>query len=147
MTRRGLRLKTEGALQQDESAHRLLAFQLKAAGHARFEVEHRFAAAIGRQWQWDIAFLPEKLAVEVDGGIWVRGAHGHPTTILRNMEKRNMGAWLGWRLLSFSTDDVKSGAALSFIESVLTRAPAPVAPGETHVTGYRTRSRTARRAR
>lgn len=75
--------------------------------------------AIGRKWKWDIAYPLLMLAIEVDGGIWVQGAHGHPTTILRNMEKRNWGARLGWRVLAFTPDQVRDGSALDFVLAVL----------------------------
>jgi len=127
MSRPGLRL-TAGAfssrVRQDDKAHRLLCFQLRAAGLPDFETEYLFAReAIGRDWRWDIAYVAQKLAIEVDGGIWVQGAHAHPTTIVRNMEKRNWGARLGWRLLTFSTDEAKDGRALAFIEGVLLNKP------------------------
>lgn len=76
-----------------------------------------------REWRADFAWpQPQiKLAVEVQGGIWQRGggAHSHPTDILRNMEKYNALAALGWRLLQFSTDQVKSGSALQYTMTVL----------------------------
>lgn len=106
-------------MKQDNSACETLKGQLKVVLKVPFETEYPFASSIDRAWKWDIAFLEQKLAVEVDGGIWVKGAHGHPLTILRNMQKRNWGARLGWRILSFSTDEAKKGQALSFIEWVL----------------------------
>lgn len=107
-------------MRQNDDAHRLLIFQLNAAGIKDFHVEYRFAYKdLGREFEWDLAFVDQKIAVEVNGGIWTKGAHGHPITILRNMEKGNWGAALGWRVLAFSTDQVKNGEALNFIEAVL----------------------------
>jgi len=118
--RRGLRLTARRRLDQSTAAHDLLLFQLRHCGLSAFETEYRFAQeANGRQWRWDIAFLEPRLAVEVDGGIWVKGAHGHPTTILRNMEKRNWGARLGWRVVCFTPDEIENGQALAFIEACL----------------------------
>lgn len=119
---RGLRLTAlQGRRQRpDDDAHRLLIFQLRAAGLTDFEIEHPFAREIGRGYRWDVAFVKDKLAVEVDGGIWSEGAHGHPLTILRNMAKRNWAARLGWRCLAFSTAQVKKGEAIAFIYETLT---------------------------
>lgn len=109
-----------GPMAQDTKAFRALALQLKLAGLGpMFELEYCFATSMGRKWKWDIAFVDHKLAVEVDGGIWVQGAHGHPTTILRNMEKRNWAVRLGWRVLAFDTKQAQNGEALAFIDAVL----------------------------
>ena len=120
MRGRGLRVAArKQPMSQDTSAHQALCGQLRVCGYGDFQVEYRFATSIDRQWEWDIAWPERLIAVEVDGGIWVAGAHGHPTTIMRNMEKRNWAARLGWRVLSFDTTQAKNGEALRFIEAVL----------------------------
>ena len=120
---RGLRLKLPKELAQDESAKETLLMQCQAEfGRGEFGPickEHQFAVENGRKWAWDIAFPFHGIAIEVDGGIWVQGAHGHPLTILRNMEKRNWGARLRWHILCFTPDQVTSGVAVHFIEQVL----------------------------
>lgn len=121
---RPIRLKLPGTTKPDESAKRLLAWQLTQLGEV-FHVEHPFSQELGRKHRWDVAFLPELLAVEVNGGVWTRGAHGHPTTIIRNMEKTNLGAKLGWLILAFTPQQVKSGEALNFILEVLTILRSP----------------------
>ena len=55
----------------------------------------------GRKWRFDFAFIPERVAVEVNGNAWnVRGGGRH------NQEadywKLNNAAALGWRILYFS---------------------------------------------
>jgi hypothetical protein len=117
--RRGLRLQVGKPQAQDQSAKHLLCFQLRSVGLIAFETEHFFARPFEREHRWDIAFVTQRLAVEVDGGIWIQGAHAHPTTILRNMLKRNLGACLGWRVLAFDPDQVKSGEAVRFVEFTL----------------------------
>jgi very-short-patch-repair endonuclease len=125
-----LRLAAAKRPVQDTSATDLLCFQLIHSGQAGFYREYRFAqSAMGREWEWDIAYPERLVAIEVDGGIWVQGAHAHPTTIIRNMEKRNWAARLGWRVLAFSPDQVRSGVALAFTEGLLRGKPVP------HITG------------
>jgi very-short-patch-repair endonuclease len=101
----------------------LFAFQLQASGAPQWERQYRFAHELGREWRWDFAWPGLKLAVEIQGGIWKKGggAHSHPTDILRNMAKHNDGAKLGWRLLQFSTDEVKSGEGLAYTMTVIRR--------------------------
>lgn len=59
-----------------------------------------------RDWRFDFAYLPAKLAIEIDGGQWTKfgGAHNRDDDRL----KRNTAVSLGWRVLSFSTQTVDS---------------------------------------
>lgn len=69
-----------------------------------------------RKWRFDYAWPPQKIAIEVDGGIWrgygkgskntKAGAHSHPTAILRDMEKGNAAVLLGWRVLRFVPEEL-----------------------------------------
>lgn len=49
-----------------------------------------------RRFAFDYAWIDEKIALEVDGGIWVGGAHGRGSGILRDQEKRNLATVQGW---------------------------------------------------
>lgn len=59
--------------------------------------EYRFHPV--RMWRWDYAWPDHRLALEQDGGVWTRGRHGRGSGIVKDHEKRNAGALLGWRLL------------------------------------------------
>src|SRR6266567_1586530 len=115
---RALRLKVGKKTPQNEEAKHLLAWQLKHLGAPVFEVEYRFNTP-DTDHRWDIAFTEEKLAVEVNGGIWIQGAHAHPTTIIRNMKKGNLGALRGWRVLAFEPREVKTGGPVNLILEAL----------------------------
>ena len=78
----------------------------------------RFAE--GRRWRFDFAWPGEKLAVEVEGGIFTRGRHTRGTGMLADMEKYNRAALLGWRVLRFFTDQVRDGTAIATIKEALT---------------------------
>ncbi|MFO1465846.1 MAG: hypothetical protein U1F35_05305 [Steroidobacteraceae bacterium] len=70
-------------------------------------------------WEFDFAFLVQKVLVEIDGGIWIQGAHAHPTDITRNMTKQNDAAHAGFITLRFTPAEVKSGHAIAFTQRVL----------------------------
>jgi very-short-patch-repair endonuclease len=72
-------------------------------------------------WQFDFYFPEYRLIVEIDGGIWTQGAHGHPVDIQRNMRKRNDATLAGHALLAFTTQEVekRTKPAIEFTMRVL----------------------------
>jgi hypothetical protein len=102
--------------------------QCKLAGLPMPRPEFQFAkhlepwalTAIGqtkpRKWAVDWAFVSERLALEVEGGYAVGGRHTRPNGFIRDQEKYNALALLGWRLLRVTPRDIRSGAALSLIQ-------------------------------
>lgn len=59
--------------------------------------EHQFYTA--RKWRFDIAFLESRLAIEVQGGIWTSGRHVRGAALLKEWQKLNFAATLGWRVI------------------------------------------------
>jgi len=85
------------------------------------EREYRFAAP--RKFRFDFAYVPQKLAIEVEGGIWMKkGGHNTAKGIQRDMEKQNLAVKHGWRVLRFTTQQVKSGMAVNTIADLLRAA-------------------------
>ena len=72
--------------------------------------EYRFHPV--RRWRFDLAWKEEKLAVEIEGGIWQYGRHNRAATFIKDMEKYNEACLLGWNLLRFTTSMVKDGTAM-----------------------------------
>lgn len=83
--------------------------------------EHRFHPV--RKWRFDYAFPAHRVAVEIDGGIWTRGRHVRPQGYLRDMEKFNEAARLGWTVLKFSPRDMYTPAAMDTIRQTLLSHP------------------------
>lgn len=65
--------------------------------------EHQFHPK--RKWRFDYAILSIKVAVEVDGAVWVNGRHTRPQGYINDMEKLNTAASMGWLVLRITTDD------------------------------------------
>jgi len=66
--------------------------------------EHRFHPK--RRWRFDMANIENKIAIEIEGGIFSKGngqkgsgAHSSVTGILRDIEKYNNATALGWRVI------------------------------------------------
>lgn len=102
-------------------AEELLLFQIKAAKLRLPVREYKFHPT--RRWKFDFAYPMLRLAIEIEGGIWVGGRHNTGKGYSADCEKYNNAALLGWSILRFTTDMVKSGEALKMIESVLKDMP------------------------
>lgn len=60
-----------------------------------------------RKWLFDFAWPNRKLALEVNGGTYVHGAHSRGAQQRKDMEKWSEAALLGWRIIHVDTVDVK----------------------------------------
>ena len=72
-----------------------------------------------RKWRFDFAFIDKKIAVEIDGGIWNSGRHSRGRGIISDCDKYNSAIELGWRILRFTHNHIKSGEAIATIERIL----------------------------
>lgn len=59
--------------------------------------EFKFHAS--RRWRFDYAWPSVRLALEVEGGVFTGGRHTNPMGFLKDMEKYNAAAALGWRIV------------------------------------------------
>ena len=67
--------------------------------------EYMFAKNdLGRRWRFDYAFPESLVAVEFDGGLFVRGRHNRGRGMIADHEKFNAAAALGWRVLRTTPD-------------------------------------------
>mgnify|MGYP001593036717 FL=1 len=58
-----------------------------------------YLAIPGRKFRLDYAWVPQKVGLEVQGGVWSGGKHGRGSGIVRDHEKANLLAVNGWRCL------------------------------------------------
>ncbi|MFW1975649.1 DUF559 domain-containing protein [Acinetobacter baumannii] len=94
----------------------LLATHLRAC-KIGFEQEYKFHP--DRKWRADFLITDTKILIEVEGGIWSGGRHTRGKGYLGDMEKYNSAAMMGFTVLRFSTEQVKSGMALKQIELLI----------------------------
>ena len=84
------------------------------------EKEYRFHPK--RQWRFDYAW-PDKngggVACEIEGGVWTRGRHTRGGGFVKDLEKYNEATKLGWKVLRFTPQDLKSGKAQMFMKEVI----------------------------
>lgn len=84
-----------------------------------FEKEFTFHPS--RKWRFDYAWPKRKVAVEVEGAVWVQGRHTRGSGYVKDMEKYNEAAILGWRLIRVTPEMVRNGEALNYIERALSK--------------------------
>ncbi|WP_119025140.1 DUF559 domain-containing protein [Acinetobacter soli] len=105
---KGQRVQSEGEV--------TLARDLRAL-KINFEQEYKFHPE--RNWRADFWITGSKILVEVEGGIWSGGRHTRGKGYLGDMEKYNAAAILGFKVLRFDTQQVKSGLAIKQIMGLL----------------------------
>lgn len=93
-----------------------LAMQLRAV-KIQFEQEFRFHPK--RKWKADFHLIGKKILIEVEGGIWSGGRHTRGKGYIGDMEKYNSATMMGYQVIRFSTEQVKSGSAIEQIEKMV----------------------------
>jgi|TARA_Y100000310_G_scaffold98201_1_gene95908 very-short-patch-repair endonuclease len=83
------------------------------------EQEYRFAPEVDgkpvRRWRADLAWPDRQLAVEIDGGMFFGGRHGGARSVVKDLEKRNAYALLGWQTLHVTPTQVIRGEAIKLL--------------------------------
>lgn len=81
------------------------------------EFEYRFSPT--RKWRFDFCWVPQMLALEVEGGAWINGRHNRASGYLKCLEKYSAAAILGWRIVYATPQTFASGAALEDVKRAL----------------------------
>ena len=96
----------EAVLSQHLRAHKI-----------KFEQEFQFKA--DRKWRADFHLIGMGILVEVEGGIWSGGRHTRGKGYLGDLDKYNAATMMGYQVIRFSTEQVKSGKAIEQIEKMV----------------------------
>ena len=98
---------------------RIVAAFFRECGLPAPQFEYRFHKE--RKWPFDLAFprAMNPLAIEVQGGIWIGGAHNRGARMKKDWEKYNTAAAMGWRILYFEPRDLCTVATATLIKECL----------------------------
>jgi very-short-patch-repair endonuclease len=99
------------------SSTHLLQVELFALGLPAPVQEFRFHPT--RKWRFDLAWPDQKVACEIEGGVFVSGRHVRGVGFLNDCEKYAEAAILGWRIIRVATQQVESGEAALWLERLL----------------------------
>jgi very-short-patch-repair endonuclease len=61
-----------------------------------------------RKWRFDFSYPEIKVAIEIEGAIWVQGRHTRGSGFTKDCEKYNAAVMLGWRILRYSSENIHS---------------------------------------
>ena len=98
------------------SLEKRFAMLWRAYGGKPYVAEYVFAKP--RRFRFDAAFPNERVAVELEGGIWRGGRHTSGKGFQSDCEKYNLATLMGWRVLRFTTTDLRDRSA-DVIETVV----------------------------
>jgi len=93
--------------------------QLKAAGLNGWVTEYRFKPP--RRWRFDLAWVEQKVALEIEGGVWNYGRHVRASGFVKDVYKYNEAAIMGWKVIRATTDMVDSGEAIEYLKRALSK--------------------------
>ena len=79
--------------------------------------EHRFHDT--RHWRFDYAWLEQKVALEVEGGVYTNGRHTRGAGFIADMEKYNAATLLGWQVYRCTPQQLLSGNILATLEAAI----------------------------
>ncbi len=71
-----------------------------------------------RTWRFDWAFIhgSAKVAIEIQGGIFTQGRHVRGAALLKEFEKLNAAAEMGWRILFVTPEQFARGDCLAMVQ-------------------------------
>jgi very-short-patch-repair endonuclease len=79
--------------------------------------EFRFEAK--RKWRFDFAFPESMVALEVEGGVFTGGRHTRGSGFIKDIEKYNHAAVLGWRVLRTTPSELCMGETVQMIKNAI----------------------------
>jgi len=68
---------------------------------------NEFKGIPDRKFRFDCANPTLKIAIEIEGGLWITGRHNRPVGMMQDMEKYNAAVLSGWRILRYTPEDIK----------------------------------------
>lgn len=89
----------------------------RSEGLPPFVTEHQFHP--DRKWRFDFAWLEQKVALEVEGGMWTAGRHSRGSGVVKDIEKYNAAVLLGWRVLRVQPQEICMQETIQMLKTVL----------------------------
>lgn len=107
-------MATPGKQKDDRPVEVILADALRKATGLRPKVEYEFHPY--RKWRIDVAFIPRKIAIEIDGSFHLRHAAHR-----RDCEKANAAICMGWTVFRYPAAAITTKSRLALVVEQITR--------------------------
>ncbi len=108
--------KMEAGQSQKSEAEETFLYHCKGVGLSTPERWFKFHPK--RKWEFDFAWVSSFIAVECEGGVFSGGRHTRGKGYSDDCIKYNEAQLLGWKVYRFTSQQVKSGEAIGFMERV-----------------------------
>lgn len=72
-----------------------------------------------RKFRADFAWPEHRVLLEVEGGLWVKGKHGRGSGIVKDIEKQNEAAAMGWLYLRCQPKELHTVRTLEYIRAAI----------------------------
>lgn len=89
-----------------KSIYEIFTEQLLAKNGYKFVEQFRFCP--DRRWRFDFADIDNKIAIEVNGGVWIKGKHTHGNQYEKDLEKINTAQIMGWKVLQYTPETLQN---------------------------------------
>lgn len=87
------------------------------------EPEPEFRFAPPRRWRFDFAWPFEYVALEIEGGAFVAGRHTRGAGFIKDLEKYNTAAALGWTVFRVLPRQLQDQQTYDWIKAALINRP------------------------
>lgn len=133
--------RKRGSKKQDAADHFVRNWDIFGKSAYTLTREHRFHPTRG--WRLDCAFIAQRVAVEIEGGVWTNGRHTRGYGFIEDCNKYNAASELGWIVLRYAATEIKRdpiGIVQQVTRVLDSRTPTPLS----RVAGANKRLRRAR---
>lgn len=87
---------------------------LRSKGYTDFIIEARFHES--RRWRFDFLWPLKRVALEIEGGVFMRGRHVRPKGFIDDCEKYNAATLAGYRVYRIPVVKGWQDAAMGFVQ-------------------------------
>ena len=96
-----------------------ISFELLVKSCTGLEVTPEYKFHPSRRWRFDYAILSHMIALEVEGGVFIQGRHTRGSGFVKDMEKYNEAARLGYRLIRVQPEELFTDYTIKLIEDII----------------------------